>query len=96
MRQFRALEILQALYYPPTMILETIPAIRGLTVDQKLRLVCELWTDVSHDSTITPEIAILLDARIAEHESNPGNVRTTDEVTAGILRLKQKIASSRP
>jgi hypothetical protein len=31
------------------MILETIPALRALIVDRKLRLVWELWQDVSHD-----------------------------------------------
>ena len=73
------------------MILETIPAIRGLTVDQKLRLVCELWSDVSHDPAISPEIGALLDSRIAEHQARPDAVRSTDEVTAGIMRLKQRM-----
>jgi hypothetical protein len=78
------------------MILETIPAIKVLTVDQKLRLVCELWEDVSHDPAIKPGVAELLDERIAEFEQNPAAARSTDEVTAGILRLKQRIAASKP
>jgi putative addiction module component (TIGR02574 family) len=77
------------------MILETIPALRALTVDQKLRLVWELWQDVSHDPTITPETAALLDQRLAEHEASPDATRTTAEVTAGIAALKQRIVESR-
>ena len=77
------------------MILETLPALGALTVDQKLRLVWELWQDVSHDSSITPEVASLLDERLAEQAAHPANVRSTDEVTAGILALKQRIAASR-
>jgi putative addiction module component (TIGR02574 family) len=77
------------------MILETIPALRALTVDQKLRLVWELWQDVSHDPSITPETTALLDQRLAEHEASSDATRTTAEVTAGILELKKRIAHSR-
>jgi putative addiction module component (TIGR02574 family) len=77
------------------MILETIPAIQSLTVDQKLRLVWELWNDVSKNTTLTPEAGALLNERLAEYEANPDAVRTTDEVTAGIMRIKQTIAKSR-
>jgi hypothetical protein len=49
------------------MILETMPALSALTVDQKLRLVSELWQDVSRDGTITAETAALLDERLQEH-----------------------------
>ena len=78
------------------MILETIPAIGTLTVEQKLRLVCELWQDVSHDPAISPDTAALLDGRIAEHKANPTTTRTTDEITAGIMRLKKRLARSNP
>lgn len=77
------------------MILETLPALGSLTVDQKLRLVWELWRDVSHDASITPEAATLLDQRLADHAAHPEDVRSTEEVTAGILALKQRIAASR-
>jgi hypothetical protein len=75
------------------MILETIPAIQELTVDQKLRLVWEIWSDVSKNSSISPNTASLLEERFATYEANPADVRTTDEVTAGILRLKKKLAA---
>ncbi|MGV3662710.1 MAG: addiction module protein [Prosthecobacter sp.] len=77
------------------MILETLPMLGSLTVDQKLRLVCELWQDVSSDHTITSEMAALLDERLAEHAASPDAVRSTDEVTAGIMELKKRIALSR-
>jgi putative addiction module component (TIGR02574 family) len=77
------------------MILETLPALGTLTVDQKLRLVWELWQDVSHDSNITSGVASLLDQRLEEHSAHPANVHSTEEVTAGILALKQRIAASR-
>lgn len=77
------------------MILETMPALSALTVDQKLRLVSELWQDVSRDSTITAETAALLDERLQEHEANPDAVRSTEQVAAGIRELKKRIAASR-
>lgn len=78
------------------MILETIPAITSLTVDQKLRLVRELWADVSHDPGMPPGVAELLDEKPAEFEANPASTWTMDGVTAGSLRLKRRIAASRP
>jgi putative addiction module component (TIGR02574 family) len=77
------------------MILETLPALGALTVDQKLRLVFELWQDVSHDNRITPEVASLLDERLAEYAANPSDVRSTEEITTGILALKKRISASR-
>ena len=72
-----------------------MPAVGALTVDQKLRLVWELWQDVSRDSSITAETAALLDERLQEHETDPGAVRTTEQVTSGILALKKRLAASR-
>ncbi|MCW0221157.1 MAG: addiction module protein [Prosthecobacter sp.] len=75
------------------MILETIPAIHSLTVDQKLRLVWEIWNDVSKDTHLSQQTSSLLEERLAEYETHPNAVRTTDEVTAGILKLKKRLAS---
>ncbi len=77
------------------MILETIPALGALSVDQKLRLVWELWNDVSHDTSVSIDTAHFLDQRLAEHAGAPNDVRSTEQVTAGILALKQRIAASR-
>jgi len=73
------------------MILETIPAISALTVDQKLLLVGEIWNEVSRQPEITPQVAALLDERIAEYKASPESVRTTEQVTAAIMELKQRI-----
>lgn len=81
--------------YSPAMILETLPALGALTVDQKLRLGWELMHDVSRDRSISAETAALLDERLAEHEATPDATRTTDEVTAGIMELKKRIAAGR-
>lgn len=77
------------------MILETMPALSALTVDQKLRLLSELWQDVSRDNTITAETAALLDQRLQEYEANPSAVRSTEQVAAGMQMLKKRIAASR-
>jgi hypothetical protein len=75
------------------MILETIPALGQLTCDQKLRLVCELWRDVSRDPAIDERTAELLDARLAEYEAQPDAVKSTAEVTAGLFSLKQRLTA---
>ncbi len=77
------------------MIIETIPALGSLTADQKLRLVWELWHDVSRDTTVSVATGDLLDERLAEHSAAPDDLHTTDEVTAGIMALKQRISASR-
>lgn len=78
----------------PTMILETIPALRQLTVEQKMRLSWELADEVSKSSTVTPEIMALLDERLDAYEADPSAVKTTDEVTAGLMALKQRLSSA--
>jgi hypothetical protein len=77
------------------MILETMPALGALTVDQKLRLAQELWQDASKDCTIPPGVAVLLDERLKMDAANPGSRRTTDEVTAGLMALKQRMIAER-
>jgi hypothetical protein len=78
------------------MILETMPALESLSVDQKLRLVWELMRDVSRDASINADTAALLDERLSRHDSNPGAVKNTDEITTGILELKRRIQARRP
>jgi hypothetical protein len=75
------------------MILETIPAIGKLTSDQKLRLVWELWRDVDKDAMLDAGTARILDERLADHDANPDAVRSTAEVTSGIMALKQRLAA---
>ena len=77
------------------MILETLPALSSFTVEQKLRLVWELWQDVSRDPTITSGTAEQLNRRLSDYSAAPDDTRTTDEVTAGILALKQRLVAAR-
>ena len=77
------------------MILETLPALGALTVDQKLRLAQELWQEVSRDSAISPGTAALLDERIEEDAADPRSRKSVEEVTAGLLALKQRLAADR-
>ncbi|MDB6006877.1 MAG: putative addiction module component, family [Prosthecobacter sp.] len=76
------------------MILETMPALSALTVDQKLRLVSELWQDISRDSTITAQTAALLDERLQEYADNPTAVRSTEQVMERIQERKKRIVAS--
>lgn len=76
------------------MILESIPALRQLTVEQKMRLSWELADEVSQSAGDDSKIMALLDARLDAYEANPAAVKTTEEVTAGILALKQRLAAS--
>lgn len=77
------------------MLLETFPSLNGLTVDQKLRLAYELCQDASRDPALSDETASLLSSRLAEHDSHPERVKTTDQVTEGILQLKHRLATQR-
>ena len=78
------------------MILETIPAIQLLTVEQKLLLAGELWRDASADSEpVSPEIAALLDERIEAYRKHPEDVFTTEQVTEHIRQLKERLAAQR-
>lgn len=76
------------------MILESIPALRQLTVEQKMRLSWELADEVSQSAGDDSKIMALLDARLDACQANPAAVKTTEEVTAGILALKQRLAAS--
>lgn len=79
------------------MILETIPAIQKLTADQKLLLVTELWQDVSSKGAeASPELAALLEHRVAEYRARPDEVLTTAQLTERVLERKQKRSASKP
>ncbi|MEN3940242.1 hypothetical protein WJU23_03030 [Prosthecobacter sp. SYSU 5D2] len=76
------------------MILETIPALHHLTVEQKMRLSCELAEEVSKSVDFTPELKAFLDQRLDAHEADPSAVKTTEEVTAGLMALKQRLSTT--
>ena len=65
-------------------------ALRRLSVDERLRLVEDLWDSIAEDAPdealpVTPELAAELDRRLAEHEANPGDVVSWEEVRARLL-----------
>jgi putative addiction module component (TIGR02574 family) len=77
------------------MILETIPAIQALTVEEKLLLAGEIWREASAAEPISPELAAMLDERIAAYREHPQDVLTTGQVAESIRRLKERLAARR-
>lgn len=78
------------------MILETIPAIQALTVEEKLLLAGEILRDASATAEpVPPEMAALLDERIAAYRNRPQDVLTTEQVAENIRRLKERLAARR-
>lgn len=61
--------------------------IERLGVAERLALIEELWESIEADSPAVPLTAAQreeLDRRIADHESNPGDVLPWDEVKASL------------
>jgi putative addiction module component (TIGR02574 family) len=78
------------------MILETIPAIQALTIEEKLLLAGEIWREASTTAEpVSPELAALLDERIAGFRDRPQDVLTTEQVAENICRLRERIAARR-
>jgi putative addiction module component (TIGR02574 family) len=78
------------------MILETIPAIQALTVEEKLLLAGEIWREASAAAEpVSPEMAALLDERIAAYRERPQDVLSTEQVAENMRRLKERLAARR-
>jgi putative addiction module component (TIGR02574 family) len=78
------------------MILETIPAVLALSMEEKLLLAGEIWREASSGAEpVSPEMAALLDERIAAYQDNPQEVFTTEQVTGHIKQLKERLAAKR-
>jgi putative addiction module component (TIGR02574 family) len=64
--------------------------IERLTVEERLRLVEELWDSIAEDTPLPDAQREELERRLAEHEANPGDVVAWEEVKASIAaRLKR-------
>ena len=68
------------------MIAETIPAIGGLTADQKIILAAELWRDAVGvlGETPNPELVQTLVERLDYHKNHPNEAASWDAVRARI------------
>jgi putative addiction module component (TIGR02574 family) len=78
------------------MILETIPAIQALTVEEKLLLAGEIWREaLTAAEPISSEMAALLDERIAAYRDRPDEVLTTEKVTENLRSLKARLSAER-
>ncbi|HSI11494.1 MAG TPA: addiction module protein [Chthoniobacter sp.] len=78
------------------MILETIPAIQALSVEEKLLLAGEIWREASAAAgPISPEMAAVLDERIAAYRDRPQDVLTTEQVTENLRLLQERLAANR-
>lgn len=77
------------------MILEKIPAIQSLTVEEKLLLAGEIWRETSASAaSISSEMAALLNERITAYRERPQDVLTTEQVTENIRQLKERLAAT--
>jgi putative addiction module component (TIGR02574 family) len=65
-----------------------------LDVAERLELIEELWDSIAADSRsgdlvpLTDEVRALLDARLQEHQADPGAARPWPEVRADILERR--------
>ena len=66
-----------------------IESFRKLPSTEKIRLVQQLWDEIADEAAhlpLTDAQKRLLDARIAEHEANPGDVEPWEQARDEILR----------
>jgi hypothetical protein len=67
------------------MILETFPELRELSSEQKMQLSMELAEEAWGVVEMHPGWLEVLDQRLDAYEANPDAVKTTEEVTAGLM-----------
>jgi len=74
------------------MSIADIPQLQKLSKDEKLQIIEELWDSLDHDTEAWPmsdEEKAILDARLDEHEANPGTSLSLEE-------FKRQFAAMRP
>lgn len=67
--------------------------IRRLGIEERLRLVEEIWDSIAADSAAIPLTQTQrdeLDRRIAEHEANPDDVVSWEEVKSTLAKRLKK------
>ncbi len=78
------------------MILETLPAVKSLSSDDKLKLAYELWDDVSSEHLPLDAAAEkLLSERLAAYDANPDNVLTAEQAARRMEQFKARLARER-
>jgi len=77
-------------------ILETLPAVKSLRSDDKLKLAYELWDDVSSENLpLDPAAEKLLSERLAAYDANPDNVLAAEQAAQRMEQFKARLASDR-
>lgn len=75
-------------------IASLVSAANQLSVDDRLRLVDAIWDGMADEADALPTLSDAqraeLDRRLAEHEANPNDVVSWDEVRARILSRLSK------
>ena len=78
------------------MILETLPAVKSLSSDDKLKLAYELWDDVSSENLpLDPAAEKMLSERLAAYDANPHDVLTAEQAARRMEQFKARLAGER-
>jgi putative addiction module component (TIGR02574 family) len=68
-----------------------LTAIKALPIDERLRIVEDIWDSIADDSDlphIDDELRAELDRRIADMEANPDDVCTWEEIVTYVRRKR--------
>lgn len=72
------------------MSIADIPQLQKLTAEEKFQLIDELWCSLSpEDIAVSPELVSELERRIADHEANPKDGLTFDELKRRVAELRK-------
>lgn len=71
---------------------KTLDELRKLPVDERIRLVEDLWDTIADDTigeslSVTPELAAELDRRLQEYRSDPTGARLAEDVLCRLRGL---------
>ena len=72
------------------MSIADIPQLQKLTAEEKFQLIDELWCSLSpEDIAVSPELVSELERRIADHEANPEDGLTFEELKRRVAELRK-------